>query len=96
MEDVLETAEELVAKGTAESTEWNLSEMEIFAFAGVLKTPGRALRSVHRTAASFDDSPIEWTDSWSDERTSVRSAFWSLKKGFCLFETAVVVSCARN
>lgn len=80
MEEVLETAEELVVEGSAESTELDLSEMELFTLAAVLKTPGRALRSVHRTAASFDDPPIKWTDSWSDERTSVRSALWSLKE----------------
>jgi hypothetical protein len=80
VEGILETAEELVAEGSAESTELDLSETEFFVLAAVLKRPGWALRSVHRTAASFDGSPIEWTDSWSTERTNVQSALRSLRK----------------
>ena len=38
----------------------------------LLEKPGRALRSIHRIAASFEDSPIEWTDGWTNERTAVR------------------------
>ncbi|MDG5762090.1 hypothetical protein QA600_22505, partial [Natronococcus sp. A-GB1] len=85
--DILKTAEELATEGTVEATDLDLSETELFVLAAVLKHPGWALRSVHRTAASFDDSPIEWTESWSDERTSVQSALRSLqKKGLARLE----------
>lgn len=62
-----------------ESGDWNLSTTEFYALSAVLETPGRALRSVHRTAASFDESSIEWTDSWSSHRTDIQRALHSLR-----------------
>ncbi|RLM41920.1 DUF262 domain-containing protein [Haloarcula sp. Atlit-47R] len=56
-----------------------VSALELFVLRGVMKNPGVALRSVQSTVASLEDSPIEDTDGWSDERTDVQSALHSLR-----------------
>lgn len=45
----------------------------------LLDKPGWALRSIHRQAASYEGSPIEWTDTWSNERTKVQSILHDLR-----------------
>lgn len=65
---------------SVDAGELNLNETEFYVLGAVLSEPGRALRSVHRTAASFDEAPIEWTEEWGDERTTVQQALWSLRE----------------
>lgn len=45
----------------------------------LLDKSGWALRSIHRQAASYDESPIEWTDGWSNERTNVQQILHDLR-----------------
>ncbi len=77
--EVLDAVEELVEDGTVDAEEFDLSMTELFVLGAVMENSGRALRSIHKTAASFEESPIEWTESWSDDRTTVQSALWSLR-----------------
>jgi len=57
-----------------------LDALELFVLAAVRTNPGRPLRYIHKTAANIEESPIEWTESWSEERKNVRSALWKLKE----------------
>lgn len=41
--------------------------------------PGRALKPIHRKAASTPGSSIEWTETWSDERETVQRTLRSLE-----------------
>lgn len=79
VDKVLDTVEDLTEDGFIEADELDLSTIELYALAAVLENSGRALRSIHKTAASFEDSPVEWTESWSDDRTTVQRALWSLR-----------------
>ena len=79
VDEVLDTVEDLSEDGVIDADELDLSTIELYALAAVLENSGRALRSIHKTAASFEDSPVEWTESWSDDRTTVQRALWSLR-----------------
>jgi uncharacterized tellurite resistance protein B-like protein len=46
----------------------------------LLDKPGYALRSIHQQAASYEDSPIEWTDGWTNERTTVQQILHELRR----------------
>lgn len=56
-----------------------ISPAERAVMRALLDKPGWALRSIHRQAASYEDSPIEWTDSWSNERTTVQQILHDLR-----------------
>jgi len=53
--------------------------LDLFVLAAVRNNPGKPLRNIHKTAAKIDESPIEWTESWSEERENVRGSLWKLK-----------------
>jgi hypothetical protein len=57
----------------------DVSPAERAVMRALLDKPGWALRSIHRQAASYESSPIEWTDSWSNERTTVQEILHDLR-----------------
>lgn len=57
-----------------------MTETELYTLAAVIEQPGRALRSIHKTAACFEASPVDWTESWGDERKAVQRALGSLRR----------------
>jgi len=70
---------ELNPEITVEDEEQDLSPTERAVLRAVRENPGRALRSVHETAAQYEDSPIEWVDSWGAERETVQSTLHSIR-----------------
>jgi hypothetical protein len=79
MEEVTNALSELNAGVSTDRDALELSPTEIVVLRAVRENPGRALRTVHRNAASYDDSPIDWTEEWSNERTTVQSALRTLR-----------------
>ncbi|WP_227355750.1 DUF262 domain-containing protein [Haladaptatus salinisoli] len=60
--------------------EAEISPAELAVMRALLDKPGWALRSIHKKAASYEDSPIEWTDRWSNQRTSVQQILYELRR----------------
>lgn len=57
----------------------DVSSAERAVMRALLDKPGWALRSIHRQAASYENSPIEWTDDWSNERVQVQQILHNLR-----------------
>jgi hypothetical protein len=70
--NVSDISEIIDAFERGDEIDYEVSPTELAVMRALLEKPGRALRSIHRIAASFEDSPIEWTDGWTNERTAVR------------------------
>lgn len=72
-----ETTDDLFADDSKRREEPNSKEE--FVLRAVRANPGRSLRSIHRTVAKFDESPIEWDDEWGESRTDVQTALQNLR-----------------
>jgi HEPN domain-containing protein len=68
---------ELLKESEKDAEEY--SDTELAVMRALLARPGVPLRNVHQTAASFDESPVEWTSDWSNERETVQEILHQLK-----------------
>jgi hypothetical protein len=57
--------------GSAEASE-QLSDAEHAVLQALVDHPGWALRGVHKHAAAYEESPIDWVNEWGSERTQVQ------------------------